>query len=171
MQFNQLFIRFLSVFLICFTIKTGLHAQSVTVGDCSGCNSEITVTFDGCDDCVDVTSCKDLSNVVLLLCDSTEFKFDNLNQGQTGTFCSPDGQDILGVWVKSGCNLSGDGPGYGTYVEGPCGSGSTIPVESVTAGSCSGCDSENTVTFYGCSPCVDVSSCCLLYTSPSPRDS
>lgn len=149
--------------LVCLFITGQSLAQLTTVdaGVCQGCESYVTATFDGCDDCVDVTSCKELSNVVLLLCDSTEYKFDGLS-GYSGTFCSPDGQDILGVWIKSGCYQSGDGPGYGYYLEGPCGSGGSsavIPTETVTEGTCSGCESEVEVTFEGCSDCVDISSC------------
>ncbi|MCR9173451.1 MAG: hypothetical protein NXI10_13200 [bacterium] len=149
--------------LLCLFISGQSFAQltTVDVGVCSGCESYVTATFDGCDDCVDITSCKDLSNVVLLLCDSTEYKYDGLS-GTSGTFCSPDGQDILGVWVKSGCYQSGDGPGYGYYLEGPCGNGTgtgTLPTETVTEGSCSGCESEVEVTFDGCSDCVDITSC------------
>lgn len=150
--------------IACLFISGQSLAQLTTVdaGVCTGCESYVTATFDGCDDCVDVTSCKELSNVVLLLCDSTEYKFDGLN-GYSGTFCSPDGQDILGVWIKSGCYQSGDGPGYGYYLEGPCGSvsgsSSVIPTETVTEGTCAGCESEVDVTFEGCSDCVDISSC------------
>jgi len=68
-----------------------------------------------------VESDKELSNVVLELEDGSHQKFDGLS-GYTGTF-SPtgvhDGKLITGVWVKSGCNLSGDGPGYGEYFPNP----------------------------------------------------
>ena len=148
---------------LCLLLSNFSFGQLTTVdaGVCTGCESYVTATFDGCDDCVEVTSCKDLSNVVLLLCDSTEYKYDGLS-GNSGTFCSPDGQDILGVWIKSGCYQSGDGPGYGYYLEGPCGSGGSsavIATETVTEGTCSGCESEVEVTFDGCSDCVDITSC------------
>jgi hypothetical protein len=64
-----------------------------------------------------VTSNKDLSNVVLKFCDGTEFKFDGLS-GLSGTFTK--GKTLAGVWIKSGCNQSGDGPGYGQFFETEC---------------------------------------------------
>lgn len=63
-------------------------------------------------------SSKDLSNVVLNLCDGSTQKFDSLN-GYSRTFSGTGanaGKKINGVWIKSGCNKSGDGPGYGEYV-------------------------------------------------------
>ena len=144
-------------------VKAQFFAQLTTVsaGTCSGCESLVNVTFDGCSDCIDINSCKELSNVVLLLCDGTEFKYDGLN-GYNGTFCSPDGQDIIGVWVKSGCYLSGDGPGYGYFIESPCGSSSgsnSIPNETISDGECTGCNSYVEANFNGCSDCIDISSC------------
>eukprot|EP00913_Durusdinium_trenchii_P022795 g21399.t1 len=65
---------------------------------------------------VDVVSTKDLSNVVLGFTDGDTYKFDGLNQGKTGTFQgvgNDSGKRIRRVWVKSGNNASGDGPGYG----------------------------------------------------------
>lgn len=70
------------------------------------------------DTSVYVTSTKDLSNVVLMFCDWTVQKFDDLD-GYTGTFEGTgenEGKEICGVWIKSGCNKSGDGPGYGEKV-------------------------------------------------------
>jgi len=61
---------------------------------------------------------KDLSNVVLKFFDGVHQKFDNLT-GYTGTFSGTGanaGKCIVGVWIKSGCNASGDGPGYGEWV-------------------------------------------------------
>jgi len=108
-------------------------AETMSAGTASGCKSAVTVFFNGCTNKVYVTSTKDLSNVVLEMCDGTRYKHDNLNVGKTGWFASPDGQNILRVWVKSGCFMSGDGPGYGWRVVGPCESGccatsSTPPV-------------------------------------------
>lgn len=65
---------------------------------------------------VDVVSTKDLSNVVLEFSNGRHYKFDNLKQGKTGTFQGTgrnSGKRIRKVWVKSGSNASGDGPGYG----------------------------------------------------------
>lgn len=66
---------------------------------------------------VQVSSTKELSNVVLKFHDNTTQKFDNLS-GNTGTFAgtgAQEGKCIIGVWIKSGCNSSNDGPGYGTW--------------------------------------------------------
>lgn len=69
---------------------------------------------------ISVSSSKfDLSNVVLKLTDGTEYKYDGLHQGHTGTFAVPSqhqGKFIVGCWVKAGTNGSGDGPGYGQWV-------------------------------------------------------
>ncbi len=51
-------------------------AQTVTVGSSYGCNSRVSVTFYGCSSTVDVSSTKDLSNVVLQTCDGTRYKFE-----------------------------------------------------------------------------------------------
>lgn len=69
-----------------------------------------------------VESTKDLSNVVLEFEDGTHYKFDDLNGGQTGTFEGVgdyEGAHIVGCWVKSGTNHSGDGPGYGERFDNP----------------------------------------------------
>jgi len=55
---------------------------------------------------------------VLKLEDGSTQKFDDLS-GLTGEFSAiedKEGLKIVGVWVKSGSNASGDGPGYGEYV-------------------------------------------------------
>lgn len=81
----------------------------------SGPIPHISVTFKGTS--IYTESSKDLSNVVVQLEDGTQYKFDDLNQGQTGEFVSPDGQRITKCWIKSGTNASGDGPGYGELFE------------------------------------------------------
>lgn len=63
-----------------------------------------------------VTSTKDLSNVVLVLSDGTHVKHDGLS-GDEGTFSAPSGTTIVAVYVKSGANHSGDGPGYGQRID------------------------------------------------------
>lgn len=81
---------------------------------------QIYVTFEGIDE-VFIESSKDLSNVVLEFADGTEYKFDGLT-GLTGTFSGVgenEGKEIVGVWVKSGSNESGDGPGYGERFDNP----------------------------------------------------
>lgn len=83
----------------------------------SGCIPHITVTFRSND--VYVQSTKDLSNVVLQFSDGTTQKFDGLS-GTTGTFRGTGGNSnkrIDRLWVKSGCNESGEGPGYGERFE------------------------------------------------------
>ena len=83
----------------------------------SGCVPQCSVTFRESD--VYVTSTKDLSNVVLGFSDGTKQKFDGLS-GRTGTFRGTSGnynKQITKVWVKSGCNDSGEGPGYGERFE------------------------------------------------------
>jgi len=63
-----------------------------------------------------VTSTKDLSNVVLRFDNGVEQKFEGLGSVRTGVFSGTDGnagQPIHRVWVKSGENGSGEGPGYG----------------------------------------------------------
>ena len=81
----------------------------------------ITAQYNG--DSVYLTSTKDLSNVVLKLSDGSEHKYDNLDEqgvGATGSFPVPPDYPadtaIVGVWVKSGENDSGDGSGYGEYL-------------------------------------------------------
>ncbi|MFN3149400.1 pilus assembly protein TadG-related protein [Bremerella sp.] len=74
---------------------------------------QITVTFK--DREVYVESTKDLSNVVLEFDNGYHYKYDGLS-GKTRTFRGPgsyNGRKIVGCWVKSGSNASGDGPGYG----------------------------------------------------------
>jgi hypothetical protein len=65
---------------------------------------------------VTVESSKDLSNVVLHYCDGSKQKFDHLS-GLSASFTGA--KKIQGVWVKSGCNQSGDGPGFGEYFKSP----------------------------------------------------
>lgn len=83
----------------------------------TGCEPQITVTFRSND--VYVVSTKDLSNVVLQFSNGTVQKFDGL-KGKTGVFKGTGtfaGKRIVRCWVKSGCNASGEGPGYGERFE------------------------------------------------------
>lgn len=41
------------------------------------------------------------------------------------TITNNGGKTIVGVWIKSGCNESGDGPGYGEYLAAPTNQGDT----------------------------------------------
>jgi hypothetical protein len=60
---------------------------------------------------IHVSSCKDISNVVLELASGEHRKFDDL-ECQCVTLGVAD-EVIVGAWVKAGNNKSGDGPGYG----------------------------------------------------------
>jgi hypothetical protein len=60
---------------------------------------------------IHVSSCKDISNVVLEFADGKHRKFDDL-ECQCVTLGVAD-EVIVGAWVKAGNNASGDGPGYG----------------------------------------------------------
>jgi hypothetical protein len=67
---------------------------------------------------VTATSTLDLSNVVLLFCDGSTQKIEGLS-GLSGNFSGTGGNSgkcIVGIWIKSGCNQSNDGPGYGEFV-------------------------------------------------------
>lgn len=106
-----------------------------TSGNCQGCESENTVTMIGCEK-AEVTSCKDLSNVVLLFTDNTFQKFDGLTAKQ-GTFSGTganDGKEIARVYVKSGCFQSGDGPGWGLRFDTSCNDDNTVTVPGTGGG-------------------------------------
>ena len=107
-----------SIDLQSITVLTA--SNSVSGGSCTKCDASMTVTFDITNPaCATITSCKDLSNVVLMDCYGHKHKFDGLS-GNTDYFCMPDGHPITTVWVKSGCYKSGDGPGYGRRFDHPC---------------------------------------------------
>jgi hypothetical protein len=82
------------------------------------CMPEVGATFSNNHHSVTATSTLDLSNVVIKFSDQQTQKFDNLTGNSItllGTGANV-GKCIIGVWVKSGCNQSGDGPGYGEWV-------------------------------------------------------
>lgn len=90
-------------------------------GNSSNCLPVVNATFSSEGLSATTTSTKELSNVVLLYCDGVHQKFDNLS-GYVATFSGTGanaGKKIVGSWIKSGCNQSGDGPGYGTFVPNP----------------------------------------------------
>jgi hypothetical protein len=64
---------------------------------------------------IHVSSCKDISNVVLEFSDGKHRKFDDV-ESQCVTIGVAD-RVIKGAWVKAGNNRSGDGPGYGERFE------------------------------------------------------
>ncbi len=110
----------LLVAIIC-SMFTGLLASSASASVRSarsqGSSAVVGALF-GCDGLsVTVTSTKDLSNVVLVQADGTHVKHDGLS-GSAGTFSA--NQAITGVYIKSGNNGSGAGPGYGEYVPFVC---------------------------------------------------
>ncbi len=83
--------------------------------DKKACEADVDVEFDGCSG-LEIRSSKDLSNIVLDLAPegpgSEDVKFDGLS----GKFKAIDySSEVVGVWVKSGCNQSGDCPGCGEY--------------------------------------------------------
>jgi hypothetical protein len=85
------------------------------------CDADMSAYWDCTDpNCVEVSASKELSNVVLMDCDGTHYKFDELYQGYSGTFCHPSGLPVATVWIKAGCFKSGDGPGYGRRFDAPC---------------------------------------------------
>ena len=113
----------------------GPVVTSITAGDCSGCNSENTVDFIDCDT-VNVSSCKDLSNVVLVYTDCEWEKFDGLTT-TSGSFSGTGtnaGKSISHVYVKSGCYKSGEGPGFGRRFDGPCVNGNCAPISNGNGG-------------------------------------
>jgi len=85
-----------------------------------GCKpAYVAATFNGTS--ILAQSEKDLSNVVLQFADGNVQKWDGLH-GLTGTFYgtgSNANKQIVGCWIKSGCNASGAGPGYGEYLANP----------------------------------------------------
>jgi hypothetical protein len=90
-------------------------------GSSGDCLPQVSAIFSSNGLSVTTNSTKDLSNVVLEFCDGTHQKFDGLS-GYSSTFSGTGdnaGKLIKGVWIKSGCNNSGDGPGYGEYIPNP----------------------------------------------------
>lgn len=80
--------------------------------------TRVSATFDPAAQTVVANSTKTLSNVVLKFADGSEQKFDNLagySQSFAGTGVN-EGKTIVGLWIKSGSNASGDGPGFGSYI-------------------------------------------------------
>ena len=87
----------------------------------SNCLPSVSANFSSDGKSVTANSSKDLSNVVLKYCDGSHQKFEDLSgysQLFSGTGSNAD-KTIEGVWIKSGCNNSGDGPGYGEFVANP----------------------------------------------------
>jgi hypothetical protein len=93
-------------------------SSQIGVGS-SNCLPSITTVFTDAQKRVTVTSNMNINNVVLKFHDNTTQQFNNL-VGKTRTLTGTGihaGKCIIGVWVKSGCNSSNDGPNYGAYFE------------------------------------------------------
>nr|MDQ3023455.1 hypothetical protein [bacterium] len=111
-------------------VAEGRTGECKTGGTCSDPKCTSNTSTDSCVPLITViftkttltaTSTKDLSNVVLKFCDGSTQKFDGLS-GMSGTFYGTGknkDKAIEGAWIKSGCNNSGDGPGYGEWAENP----------------------------------------------------
>jgi len=96
-----------------------------------GSSSSVYVTFDPDGGSVQISSSKDLSNVVLAFTDGSHYKFDGLS-GHNRTFQgigAHAGKTIATVWVKSGAYLSGDGPGYGYRFDSPANGPSAVNID------------------------------------------
>lgn len=93
-------------------MKKFLTTLFITLSCCSTAFSEedptcygtpFNATFNSTGTSATVSSSKDLSHVVLNFCNGTSYKFDNLNQGSSGTF-SLNGLTISSVLIKAGCS-------------------------------------------------------------------
>ncbi len=117
------------------------------------CLPEVSVEFNSDFTTVSVTSDKQLSNVVLQFCDgSVNYKFDNLSL-YTQIF-SYESKVISGVWVKSGCNQSNDGPGYGVFFKSDtsCKDCAGIPGGNARVDECGVCGGDGS----SCADCAGV---------------
>jgi len=99
-----------------------------------GGDAVITVDFAADDMGFNVTSTKDISNVIVVLCDDSQHKHDELDGLH---FNHTEAQEVVGVYVKSGNNgIEGnDPPGAGEYFanEGvDCGETSTSTSSSTS---------------------------------------
>lgn len=99
------------------TIFINRHAEEEE--EAVNCMAIVSASFTSDAKSMTAMSDKDLSNVVLKYSDHTTQKFEGLS-GNTQTFSGTGKhQDkcIVGAWIKSGCYLSGDGPGYGEFIQ------------------------------------------------------
>lgn len=121
--------------------STDVTAEAVAVGPSSTAHANPAPGSQS----VYVTSTMDLSNVVLEFEDGSQQRFEGLS-GYTSTFEGVGehaGNAIVGVWVKSGCNQSDAGYGYGEYLGLP----DDDPEATVHGQSGSGCVPHVTATF------------------------
>lgn len=90
---------------------------------CRGCRTKVETEFLGCNSCVNIKSyCKKISKVIIQKCDGTKEKFRSFDGAKSIKICSRDGQDIVRVWVKSGCYTDPTAPNksYGYRFESSC---------------------------------------------------
>lgn len=114
--------------------KYAAKAEKYAEKEGSSCWPAVSADFAADGYSVSVTSTKELSNVVLLFEDGTTQRHENLEGaeqifGATGVYA---GKILTGAWIKSGCNHSEDGPGYGEFIEASSQT-TGLPVISVTA--------------------------------------
>ncbi len=81
-----------------------------------GTSAQVEVTLDGSCDTITVVSSKDISNIVVRI-DGVDTKVE-FSDGVKVFDVDADG--VSDVWVKSGNNKSGDGPGYGEHFAVEC---------------------------------------------------
>ena len=108
-----------SLFFVGVTASMGANPKSV---------SEVTAKIESPFTSVEVTSTKEISNVVMLFCNMTVQKVEEEDLDQdfvaglwTATVSGSgdfEGRVIMSVWVKSGSFRSGDGSGYGMIAFG-----------------------------------------------------
>ena len=97
---------------------------SLTVSPASGSTvshsapSPILVEWNDDSTSVWISAKKELSNVVLMDCLGVQYHYEEVD-AQSGQFRHPAGLSITTVWVQSGNNHSGDGPGYGERFDNP----------------------------------------------------
>ncbi len=94
-------------------VPAGVAGAAGNSGDANGKKAEVSAewTCDG----VTAHSTKDISNVVVSI-DGEHVKYDDLS-GYSFEVAG----DIEEIWIKSGSNRSGHGPGYGEHFERPTG--------------------------------------------------
>jgi len=98
--------------LCCFLLYCCCFSHDVS----AMCEPETSANFISATEVVAISD-KDLSNVVLKFCDDTIQKFDDLS-GLFGTFSGTgdnSGKKLVGIYIKSGCNQSDEGLGFGEF--------------------------------------------------------
>lgn len=75
---------------------------TITKGNCQGCRSRVSVTFNGCNS-VDISACKQLRRVVVVYDDCSRQVFNHA--GMSASYTAPSGKSISHVIVRSGCRV------------------------------------------------------------------